>query len=238
MQVTININGEESPDQLVAMANLLTALAAPGGSIPEAAIIPPTLLTDITPVASVPFDDGIDETTTTAAPLEEVVSPVVDPVVAQQLSATGEIDSAGVAWDASIHSSGKTQNKNKTWKLKKGVDKALVEQVIAAQTPAAIDTGAVAAVGAATGPGTSDDDAVAAAVFGAPAAQQPAAVDPAAAQAVTWPAILQVAGQAQAANTLNQEALNTFMAANGVTEFALMAGRTDLFVGLMQVLQS
>jgi len=54
-----------------------------------------------------------------------------------------DLDADGMPWDARIHSSGKTRYKKKgpngnadTWVLKKGVDRALVEQV-RAETPAA-----------------------------------------------------------------------------------------------------
>lgn len=61
-----------------------------------------------------------------------------------------DVDKDGVPWDARIHSAGKTKVKAGTWKLKKGVDKALVEQVTAellaqtagANTPPATETAA------------------------------------------------------------------------------------------------
>lgn len=40
-----------------------------------------------------------------------------------------ELDSAGLPYDVRIHSAGKSKIANGTWKLKKGVDKALVDQV-------------------------------------------------------------------------------------------------------------
>lgn len=45
--------------------------------------------------------------------------------------AGAELDSAGSPWDARIHSSGKSKLQDGTWKLKKGVDAALVQQVTA-----------------------------------------------------------------------------------------------------------
>lgn len=41
------------------------------------------------------------------------------------------LDSAGNPWDARIHSGGKSTLQDGTWKLKKGVDKALVDQITA-----------------------------------------------------------------------------------------------------------
>ena len=40
-----------------------------------------------------------------------------------------EVDSEGNVWDVRIHSGGKSTIANGTWKLKKGVDKALVDQI-------------------------------------------------------------------------------------------------------------
>lgn len=45
--------------------------------------------------------------------------------------AGAELDSAGNPWDARIHSGGKSTLQDGTWKLKKGVDKALVDQITA-----------------------------------------------------------------------------------------------------------
>jgi len=62
------------------------------------------------------------------------ISPApVDPVVPETtvyVPPSGEpLDSAGFPWDKRIHSMGKTRKNDDTWKLKKGVDKTLVEQV-------------------------------------------------------------------------------------------------------------
>jgi hypothetical protein len=47
-----------------------------------------------------------------------------------------QLDSEGVKWDERIHSETKSQNKDGTWRLRRGVDKTLVEQVIAEQRAA------------------------------------------------------------------------------------------------------
>lgn len=50
----------------------------------------------------------------------------------EQSAPEGAVDSAGTPWDERIHSSSKTFLKSDgTWKLKKGVDKTLVAQVMA-----------------------------------------------------------------------------------------------------------
>lgn len=45
-------------------------------------------------------------------------------------AATSLFDSSGMPWDARIHQSGKSQKKDGTWKLKKGIDQALVTSVV------------------------------------------------------------------------------------------------------------
>ena len=42
-----------------------------------------------------------------------------------------EVDSAGMPWDERIHQKGKSKKKDNTWKLKKGIDMALVQSVTA-----------------------------------------------------------------------------------------------------------
>lgn len=46
---------------------------------------------------------------------------------------TSQLDSDGIKWDERIHSETKSQNKDGTWRLRRNVDKALVDQVIAEQ---------------------------------------------------------------------------------------------------------
>lgn len=56
---------------------------------------------------------------------------VLPAATAGSLPVGAELDSEGNPWDTRIHSAGKSKLQNGTWKLKKGVDKALVEQVTA-----------------------------------------------------------------------------------------------------------
>lgn len=58
-------------------------------------------------------------------------SDMVDELDEEPTQPDGAVDSAGTPWDARIHSSSKTFLKaDGTWKLKKGVDKDLVAQVM------------------------------------------------------------------------------------------------------------
>jgi len=91
--------------------------------------------------------DTVNPTIDAAAALVEVptfeqVLPAVHPVPNnKQLLPVGDLDSENLPWDKRIHTAAKTQTKQGTWKLKRGVDPALVQQVKAellqSQAPAA-----------------------------------------------------------------------------------------------------
>lgn len=63
--------------------------------------------------------------------MEEVESPYANNVASIDRSTVvdNELDSEGIPWDSRIHSGKKTKNKDGSWKLVKGVDKAIVPQV-------------------------------------------------------------------------------------------------------------
>lgn len=67
------------------------------------------------------------------APLNTAaVAPTAQPAAnAGAAPGAAETDSAGDVWDVRIHSAGKSKIAAGTWKLKKGVDKALVDQITA-----------------------------------------------------------------------------------------------------------
>lgn len=75
------------------------------------------------PSAASAVGDLIAPITGATVQLPAVTSPAT-------VSSGAELDSEGQPWDVSIHSTGKTKlQSDGTWKLKKGVDKALVDQV-------------------------------------------------------------------------------------------------------------
>jgi hypothetical protein len=67
------------------------------------------------------------------APLNTAaVAPTAQPAAsAGAAPGAAETDSAGDVWDVRIHSAGKSKIAAGTWKLKKGVDKSVVEQITA-----------------------------------------------------------------------------------------------------------
>ena len=184
-------------------------------------------------------------------PPQEVVStaPSAAEPAASAPTVSGELDSAGLPWDERIHAGTKTQNKDGTWKIRRGVDKALVEQVKAElvggqQQPAPQQT-----TPAQTG------DTHPSSIFAQGNQQQPvqnqAAADangqnpfqvqPQGGQqqqpaptAMTWPDFLNRMTTAQSNGTFNQQAAEKFLQANNVKNIALLANRADLFESFCQ----
>ena len=66
--------------------------------------------------------------------LNSIISPVgpslVVPNVTAEPTQTPNADSSGIPWDSRIHASTRALNGDGTWRIKRGVDKALVDQVM------------------------------------------------------------------------------------------------------------
>ena len=129
-----------------------------------------------------------------------------------------DLDSAGYPWDERIHASSKTKNKNGSWKLKRGADKALVTQVRAEHTASPAPTPPVSsaptppASSVPTPPGTTTG-------------------------ATPWPTVLQRVSVAQAAGNLDTIKMTEYLNNHGITGgFALLASRPELFDDFMQVM--
>jgi len=138
------------------------------------------------------------------------------PLVEPTPEVAGEMDKAGVPWDARIHSGGKTQNNNGTWKLRKGVDKALVEQIKGQLvSPPPVETP--------VDPPAQDP----AQVFGS----TPTLVPPTAPAVATldWTTVCARVTPGISNGTHNVVAEAQFLAANGLANVHLLADRSDLF---------
>lgn len=86
------------------------------------------------PAQTPPVETG---TATSAAPGASATSEPNTSADAGDACDTSQADSAGVMWDERIHAETKTQNKDGTWRNRRNVDKALIEQVVAEQRAAA-----------------------------------------------------------------------------------------------------
>lgn len=118
--------------------NVVPAAGSPAPSTGSTPMVPPApTAPTATPAAS---------TLAPAVPVPPVPT-TTPPNALPAMTTTGPIerDSAGVPWDARIHQKGKGVKKDKTWKLIKGIDPALVTAVVQElsakgliQTPAAV----------------------------------------------------------------------------------------------------
>ena len=111
------------------------AVAAVAGKEPSATevfggnVAPPP---PVAPLANAPIASHVGASTNaqTAASVSPPPPPAL-PLSTAPLPTTlsGDLDRDGFLWDERIHSKGKTKIADGTWKLKKGADKALVEQI-------------------------------------------------------------------------------------------------------------
>lgn len=188
----------------------------PATSIPAAPAAPIALA----PAAPIAPATGIP------APVVPIASavPAAVPAAPAVPVAPVEVDKAGFPWDKRIHASTKTKTAKDIWKKRKGVD-AKVFAKVQAELSAAMKV---------SEPGWKRE-LPAAPVVGAPVAPVATAGVPAApvvpvAAALTWPELLHRITDATQAGTINQEASNQFLVANGITGgLALLASREDLF---------
>lgn len=125
IRIEVTNPAEHQPSELRAVATFLNNLAADreAGRITGAAVEVPAAAS---PLASA-------HRTTIAAPGASSPEETEPDANASAACDTSQLDSEGVAWDERIHSETKNQNKDGTWRLRRGVDKALVDQVIAEQ---------------------------------------------------------------------------------------------------------
>lgn len=122
---------EHTPAELLPLIGYLSSLA--GQPVPHA----PTQLPEPSPAAAQVFAAGAP--VIPSAPAAPDTEPDESDSSVNTSDVSGVLDSAGQPWDARIHSGGKSTIADGTWRLKKGVDAALVDQVRAehAGAPAA-----------------------------------------------------------------------------------------------------
>lgn len=121
--VVHNITGAISPEAVAAAINpVMPEVQGNAPSIPTGTGTP---VVPASPPLSVP---------TMAAPTPPVPFPSMPAISTDEDDepgqvATGDTDSTGLRWDERIHAGTKTQNKDGSWKKRKGVDPALVATV-------------------------------------------------------------------------------------------------------------
>lgn len=102
--------------------------------VQPAAAVPsvPAVVSTIPAAAAVPVPPAANASASAPAVLAAVpVPPAGDSAAVSPPAPTGALDAQGLPWDQRIHASTKAKNADGTWRQKRGVDAALVEQVTA-----------------------------------------------------------------------------------------------------------
>lgn len=180
MSLHIEINGECSPQEWEALAafvavmrgtTALTPISAPASEpdpIPagaSVAIVPPPPPSSPPPPPSSPASvaDALIEAEEkrVAAASTGAAAPTPPPPPSAPAAGGVETDNRGLPWDARIHASTKVKNNDGTWRNKRGVEKALVEQVEAELRQVMAAPAAAAPMPSGDAPDTDDDDTAA-----------------------------------------------------------------------------
>lgn len=137
---TLEVTLPASPVPAVLMPTVAAAPAVEQD--PAKLFAKPTPVPVVAPAAPSADVSGAGTSSKTTAPLTA-------PVSAPEVPSGTELDTAGVRWDARIHSSAKGVKKDGTWKLARNVDPALVTMVLHEITPKPHVAGGMAPVGTA-----------------------------------------------------------------------------------------
>lgn len=130
IEIKVTNPAEHQPSELRAVALFLQNLAADreAGRIASAHVMTHgTALLAAGPTGEIPKVD---------APSASSEQPPAVDADDDSNTSSDDLDSKGVRYDARIHSANRSQNADKTWRMKRGVDEALVKQVLAEQATA------------------------------------------------------------------------------------------------------
>lgn len=125
MQITLN-TGETSPEELTALIALLASL---GGRLPHASTVTVEQGADKAVAIQTLKEEAVE-----ALPSEQMLAAAAAQAVPPPPPANDEppaVDSAGIPWDARIHSESKAIIADGTWRKRRGVDEVTYGQVYA-----------------------------------------------------------------------------------------------------------
>lgn len=114
MQIAIHNLAEETTPHLKALAHFINCVIADREG--TAGNVPPL------PTTAAPVAPGVSAASTPPA------APAQDDETTLNTDAPA-VDKAGLPWNEQIHASSKAVNQDGTWRYKRGVDKALIDQV-------------------------------------------------------------------------------------------------------------
>lgn len=166
-------------------------------------------------------ETGKEDTTPPAAPASPPPPPAppaagTAPPAPQETTDGPELDAEGLPWDSRIHASTRTRNKDETWRLLRGVDQGLVDQV-KAELKAAMSAPVPASPPAAPAetPPPSDD-------------QPP----------VSFAGFVQAITKKQAAGLLTVQEINEVCVKHGLAQMPLLVNRLDLIPAIYSDLRT
>jgi hypothetical protein len=168
-------------------------------------------------------ETGKEDTTPPAAPASPPPPPAppaagTAPPAPQETTDGPELDAEGLPWDSRIHASTRTRNKDETWRLLRGVDQGLVDQV-KAELKAAMSAPVPASPPAApaeTPPAAPSDD------------QPP----------VSFAGFVQAITKKQAAGLLTVQEINEVCVKHGLAQMPLLVNRLDLIPAIYSDLRA
>lgn len=237
MQLIIDTNND-SPRELRAAADMLTALAGPAyyvdaqrpTELPDAPVValepcdttPPPPVAEPETAADV-FTQALPVSTPTDAP-----APIVSGTTPTESASSAptstvsdgagvELDADGLPWDARIHASSKTRNADGRWRQKRGVHEALVTSVTE-------QLQAVMAVPSASTPAPVEAPA------GAPT--PPPAMETPQPAVAAFPALMQKITAAQTSGRLTPAAILDAVRSAGLNALPELIHRPDLISGV------
>lgn len=164
--------------------------------------------------------------------------PTAAPAAPAAPASYAELDSAGLPWDSRIHASTRTKIADGTWKLARGLDKAVVAQVldelraVMAGAPAASPAAPVVPPPAPPAPPAAPPAPVAPPP--APPAAPPA--PPAPAGGLDYPQFVTKLTAAIASGQITQALIKDAIGTYGVSSLPLMAQRPDLYDQVLTML--
>lgn len=137
IRIEVTNPAEHQPSELRAVATFLNNLAADreSGRIQHTPAFRQVGTVSVAshevPVTAAPLSDARQDTAD--VPGASNPTDTVEDANASGAGDTSKVDSKGVMWDERIHSETRNQNNDGTWRLRRGVDKDLVAQVLAEQ---------------------------------------------------------------------------------------------------------
>lgn len=140
------------------------------------------------------------------------------PPAPQETTGGPELDAEGLPWDSRIHASTRTRNKDETWRLLRGVDQGLVDQV-KAELKAAMSAPVPEPAAPASPPPPPD----------VPSDDQPP---------VSFAGFVQAITKKQAAGLLTVQEINEVCVKHGLAQMPLLVNRLDLIPAIYSDLRA